>query len=212
MPGFIDFKALAEQIDIEAVAQLCGLGLKRSGKELRSACPACKSDDERALAVMPESNSFRCYSAGQSGDCIALYAHLNGTGMYKAAKELQEHFGTATAARTAPATAPQKPEGRDNGPTSRPAPAKKPEATFDAEAYIQKLTYSDEVAALGISEEDAARLSIGYSSTGLMRGRVCIPVRNPDGSISGFIGWDGKDLKVPKTWLTSNVVTLKRRA
>jgi hypothetical protein len=156
---------------------------------------------------MPETNSFRCYSAGQSGDCIALYAHLNGTGMYKAAKELQEQFATATAARTAPATAPQKPE-RGN----QPAPPSKT-ATFDPAAFSERLTYSDEVAALGISEKDAATLGIGFhAGAGLMRGRVCFPIRNTDGSVAGFVGAVGTDLKVPKQWNTSNVTAFKRRA
>jgi hypothetical protein len=41
------------------------------------------------------------------------------------------------------------------------------------------------VAALGISEEDAARLSIGYAATGVHRERVAFPIRN-DGSIAGL--------------------------
>jgi hypothetical protein len=62
------------------------------------------------------------------------------------------------------------------------------------------------VAALGISEEYAAQLQVGFSSSGLMRKRVCFPIRNLDGSISGFIGWNGTDLKLPSKWQHANIV------
>jgi DNA primase len=207
VPGYIDFKRLAEEVDIETVANHFGLMLKRSQKELRAKCPACKSSDERALQIIPETNSYRCYAAQESGDVISLYAHIQGIRMYKAAKELQEQFGTAPAARTVPATPPQEPLRRE---TTRPPKSK--DTTFDPTTFAAKLTYTDEVQALGITQEDAERLAIGfYAGAGMMRGRVCFPVRNDDGSIAGFIGAQGSDLKVPKTWLPpSNVVKLKR--
>src|SRR5207247_907332 len=122
------------------------------------------------------------------GDCIALYAHIKGIGMYKAAKDLQEHFGTPTAERTAP----QKSE-------SKPAPKK--EREFDTAAFVQRLTYSNEVKALGIREEDAAALGIGFhSAAGMMRGKVRFPIRNEDGSIAGFIGFGDGTLKMPPRW------------
>jgi hypothetical protein len=49
--------------------------------------------------------------------------------------------------------------------------------------WLAKLAFTDEVAELGITEEDAVRLQIGFT-----RGKVYFPVRNDDGSISGFIG------------------------
>lgn len=111
MPSYLPFKEIAESIDVEAVAKHVGVALKRSGKELRGACPSCRSDEERSLALFPETNSFRCYASQLSGDSIALYGHLTGTGMYQSAKHLQDQFAPATAGRqnTAPATAPQKP-------------------------------------------------------------------------------------------------------
>jgi DNA primase len=208
MPGFIDFKELAERIDVEQVAHHLGLQLKRSGNDVRSSCPACQSDNPRALQLFPETNSFRCYSASKSGDCIALYGHIRGLGMYKAAKELQELFGIATASRNNSATAPQKPEGRTA--QSQPAPLKK-ETTFDPEAFAGKLVYSDEVKALNISEEDATRLLIGWHP---QRKAIYFPVRNPDGSLSGFVGYRNGELVWPPKWIASgtNVVRIPRRA
>ena len=205
MGQYLDFKTIAESVDVEQIARQAKVNLKRSNRELRGACPACKTDDDRSLALYPETNSFRCYAAQLSGDSISLHAHLNGLGNYKAAKELAELFGTPTGGRTAPATEPQKPEGR-----RQPAPTPQKERSFDPHAYLAKLAYTEEVAALGITEEDATRLGIGYMSSGMHKQRVVFCVRNPDGSISGFVGVKPEDIKLPSTWLTSNVVQLRR--
>lgn len=194
MPYKIDFKELAEQVDIYAVAKLLQLAIVKD----RATCPVC--DSERALQFFAETNSFRCHSAEQSGDCIALYAHIHGVGMYPAAKALKEQFGTATAAPTAPSTAPQKPEVR----TARAA---QPTPIFDPAAFASKLNYTDEVIALGVSEEDAERLGIGF-----YRGRVYFPMKDASGAVLGFIGWDGKELKLPPKWLPSKIVPFKQRA
>src|ERR1700733_15286401 len=97
MPEPIKFKELAENIDITDVAVFAGLRVKDD----RAACPNCQRAGDRAIELLPETNSFRCHAADAppgkkvlAGDCIALFAHVSGyTGMYRAAKELQEHFG-----------------------------------------------------------------------------------------------------------------------
>lgn len=211
MPGFIDFKELAERVGVEQVADNHRIVVKQSGKELRGFCIACNGDDPRSLCLYPETNSFRCFSAGISGDSIALHAHLNGWAMYAAAKDLANMFPDGGRA-----TAPQKTEVR-----KQPNPPKLPEdiaknmaADFDPAVFASKLTYSDEVAALGITEDDAERLSIGFCSRGYLRGRICFPVRHTNGQIAGFIGigTDGS-VKVPKQWLEpANIVQFKRPA
>src|SRR5579863_3471013 len=110
MPDKLDFKSIAETVDVTAVADMLAVRLKGN----RAACPACKSGSSNSLELLPETNSFRCHAAEPrpgnkvlAGDCIGLYAHLRGySGMYRAAKELQEHFGALRT--TAPATSPQK--------------------------------------------------------------------------------------------------------
>ena len=206
MPYKIDFKQIAEDIDIYAVAQVLRLEVIKD----RAHCPVC--DSERALQFFPETNSFQCHAAGETrnSDCIALYAHIKGVGMYQAAKALQEHFGTASAARTAPVTTPTRPKrGTVQAQPSPPRPASRAPAPFDPESFAAKLTYSSEVEALDINKDDAARLGVGFHP---QRKRVYFPIRNPDNSISGFIGRDGKELKMPPSWQTGNIVPMRRKA
>lgn len=199
MPGFIDFKELAESVDIAEVATWQGVTLKPSHKELRANCPACDSDDPRTLCIYPATNSFRCFAANKSGDAIALFAHLNGVGMYPAAKALQQHFQGATAR----STAPQEPLRRE---TTRPS---KSEPSFDPQEYADKLKFTDEVAALGLSEDEAKELQVGWSARGFHRNVVVAPLRWPNGEIAAFIPIP-PGTKLPKLTKASNVVKLRR--
>jgi hypothetical protein len=194
MPYKLDFKQIAEEIDIYAVAKLLNINVIKD----RAKCARCDSD--RALQFFPDTNSFQCHAAGETrnSDCIALYAHIQGTGMYQAAKALSEHFQTATAAGRS--TPPTRPEGR----TAQAQPAPKP---FDPQAFADKLGYTSEVGALGLSEADAARLLIGWHP---QRKAVYSGLRNPDGSISGFIKFAEGQLTMPPKWIDSKVVLLRR--
>jgi hypothetical protein len=196
MPAKLNFKELAERIDIMDVAASLGLTMT---KEKRCACPTC-GGDTRGIQIFEETNSYRCYRSDTSGDCISLYAHVKRySGMYRAARELSEQFGSATAQPTLP----QKPERRTATKEAQPTPA-----PFDPEKFAAKLSYTEEVEALGINEEDATRLGIGYHP---QRKAVYFPVRNPTGELSGFIAAKNGELILPPRWIVStNVVRLKR--
>ena len=82
------------------------------------------------------------------------------------------------------------------------APAQPAPKPFDAGKYSEGLEHEHEaVQALGIPVDIAKRLSIGYARKGIMATRVVFPLRNLDGSIVGFAGFNAdKDppLKLPK--------------
>lgn len=62
-----------------------------------------------------------------------------------------------------------------------------------------KLDHAHEkVKALGFSELVARALGIGYCSKGFMQGKVCIPVRNEQGLLTGYIGIT--EAKLPSKW------------
>lgn len=198
MPGFIPFKELAEQVDITEVARHLGLKLRPSSGELRGQCPTCQSGDHRALCVYPETNSFRCFAAEQSGDCIGLYSHIKEVGMYPAAKALKELFSPSLSG-----TVPSKSVEKKAEPRKVEPPA------FDPQKFAERLTWGDAVAQLGLTKDEAAHLGVGYH-TG--RKGVFFPIRHADGSISAFIGIKDGKLVMPPQWLppSGNVVKLRR--
>jgi len=217
MPGKRDFKKIAESVDVAQVVSHLGITLKGN----RAQCPACQTEDPRSLQVYPDTNSFSCWAAKVSGDVISLWAHIHGyQGMYRAACEVEDMFlsvpGHVEQVReVSRGTAPQKP-GDTGSPalTASPAPKKGQEsaAPFDPDAYASKLTYTDEVKALGLSEADAATFQIGYATTGFHRGAVVFPIRHPSGEIAGFAGFKDGQFKFPRQYLPPKVVPLRRQS
>jgi len=205
VPYKLDFKQIAEAVDIYAVAKSLDLTFAKD----RATCPVC--DSERALQFFADSNTFRCHSAEISGDCISLYAHINGTGMYQAAKALQEQFRIAEASGNVP-TPPTRPAAGTE--KSQPSSTKtypksaKPTQTFDRDKFAQSLGYDERVKATGISEENAAKHRIGSK-----RDKLFVPICPPDVDPVAWaeIDRDG-NIRLPDEWFGNKVVPFKKRA
>lgn len=219
---YVDSSALKERVSIEAAAQLLGLDIKAAGAQYRTSCPICKSGGDRAIVITPAKSLFYCFPAQKGGDTIGLVAHCLDITQQAAALYLDDQIGTVPVPdrdSTVPLakTAPPKPPGQLQPPpaASKAPPSVSPRHSagvpFDPDSYASKLVYNDQVAALGLSEADAARLQIGFASTGFHRGRVAIPLRDATGQILGFIGWDGTSLKFPRDLLPSKVVQLHQK-
>jgi DNA primase len=208
--SFIDFAALKAAVTIDQAAETLGLTLKQEGSQFRTACPACKSGGDRAIVLTPAKGLFYCFSAKKGGDCIAIAAHILNVGNNDAANFLADQLGTVLVpdrdtvlVSKERATAPQKPQGR----TEKSQPARAP---FDPNEYLSKLTYSEEIEALGISEADAQALGIGFVTTGLHRGRIAIALRWQSGEIAGFGSVEGGTIKLPSKFIPPKVHVLKR--
>jgi DNA primase len=214
--AFVDFAAVKAAVSIEDAAALLGLELASAGSQLRGACPRCQRAGDRALVITPAKGLFACFGADRKcgGDQLALVAHIAGLSVRDAAEWLA---GTVTSEpeqvtskqllvskKQASPTAPQKREG--GTAPAQPAPA------FDPQAFAAKLTFTEEVAALGFSEEDAEHFQVGF-----YRGKVYAPLRHPDGSIACFYDYGNGTLKLPARtrWLEAaapNVVRFPRSA
>lgn len=189
---FIDFKEVKRTVSIEQAAQKLNLTLKPSASQLRGPCPACGDEDPRILALTPSRQLFFCFSAKVGGDCIALVQHITGLDVKDAAEYLVPHT------REVPTAPPaQRQEARKEA---------KKEVVFDPAAFAAKLTFTDEVAALGLTEADAIRLGIGVT-----RGKLYIALRDEFGFTAGFVSFADGVLKMPPRFLPNpSVVKLKR--
>lgn len=216
--SFIDFSQVEELATIEQLADMLSLQAKRSGRQLRCACPVHGGDD-RTIAITPDVKSrrgslgvFYCQKAQSGGDRIGLVAHCMDIGQQDAAFFIQEQFGNGTVSSTETSTVTvSKDRAKPTVPQNEKERANAP-ATFDPNAYLAKLVYSDEVRDLGIEESDAQALGIGMSTTGLHRGRIAIALRWPSGEIAGFASVEGGTVKLPKSLIPPKVVPLKRSA
>lgn len=207
MPKFVPFEEIEALADIEKLAEMLDLKLKGSTTK-RCVCPV-HGGDERTLCVSPGVRSrrgslgvFYCQKAQEGGDRISLVAHCMEMGQQEAALFIQSQFGGETGnsdTRTVHRTS--------SVPTTDREPP--PQPTFDPEKFAARLVWSDEVAKLGLTEEHATQMQVGFHP---QQKHVYLPIRNNDGSIAAFIGVKDGRVKTPPQWLAArgNVVKLRR--
>lgn len=204
---YLDFAEIYPLADIERIAQMLNLNLKGS-RTMRCECPV-HGGDERTLCVTPgiehklsgSQGVWFCQKEQKGGDRIGLVAHVLEMGQQEAAYFIREQFGKGTVDSTSTVHRNSSPST-----TKRDSP---PPATFDPEKFASRLVWSDEVAALKLSEEEASRLGVGFHP---QQKHVYFPIRNADGSVSGFIGVKDGRVKMPPQWgaPAGNVVKLRR--
>lgn len=183
MINFADVKAM---VTIEQVCAWLGVQLKPIGAQLRAQCPICQDGGDRAFVVTPSKQLWKtfCTTCDCGGDCIELVARVNGISQKEAAAEIAGHFF--------------------NCKTTQPQPVDKPpyQKPFESIGYAATLEPEHpDVQALGIPVAIAKSIGIGFSSKGILRGRVAIPLRSSDGQVIGYAGFNATlvpPLKLPK--------------
>lgn len=171
--SYLDFEAIKEAHPIEGVAERLGLELKQSGKQLRGPCPSGQGG-ARALVITPDKGVWYSFAKEQGGDVIALVQLVNDCSAKDAAAWIA------------------------NEPLEKAA---KPSNKSKSERGFRELDYlkpdHPAVEALGLSEI-AEVVGIGYAPRGIMRGKVAVPIRTPDGTLLGYLGLT--ECVVPPKW------------
>ncbi len=173
----VDFDHIRKTVSVVDVLPWLDIELKAKNGELRGPCPL--HGGERPFVVNPGLNVWSCWvpscrleKATAGGGVIELAAKVKKLPFRAAAIEIQNQFLVA-----------------------RPAA---PEGLHKVAAYLEP--GHEAVKALGISEEDAVRLGIGYAPKGVFRGRVLLPIRTIEGKLIGYAGYTDQlqpALKIP---------------
>jgi DNA primase len=196
-----DFAVIKERVSIEEAAQSLGLQLTKSGAQFRGPCPACGTGGPRALVITPAKGLFYCFSQGIGGDLISMWGHTQKCSLADAGRQIEAAFriGNVTSAQVnrTPVTVPDAP----------PAPTQTGLKALD---YLEPEHPS--VLAVGFEPEVAEALGIGYAGKGILRGMVAIPLRLPDGTLTGYAGVT--EAKLPTKWhgIETTIVPFPKRA
>ena len=115
MSHAIDFAEVKQQVSIERAAEMLGIKLKRSGSQLRGACPICNDGGDRVFVITPTKGLYYCFGkCGKGGDAITLAANVRKCSLREAAEFL--------AGRSSVSTTPPNGDGSRNdspGPSKR---------------------------------------------------------------------------------------------
>jgi hypothetical protein len=190
----VDFDEIKRRVSMEQVVAFLSISkLKGRGNRVwKGPCPFCKGLDCFVVSNdggRDKTGAFNCFKCPAGGDQIELVSLSRGhprkdrQGVYAAARELQERFLGG--------------DGNSNGNSSlnsSPQPSRERRSGFDPEAYAKTLDPEHEaLASLGIEAETLRQWKAGYSSSGVNRGRLALPIARKSGEIVGYIGRATKD-------------------
>ena len=168
----IDFQQVKASVTIEQVAEMLGVQLKPAAGKLRGKCPICKCDDPRMFVITPEKQLFFCFSEKKGGDALTLVSKV-----------------AAAPSGKRPRPSPRTSARRSRTVPPRPRRRRKGSAASTLEAYAKGLDPAHEaLKPLGIAEATYRGWKCGYSASGVLRGKLAIPVAAKDGSVAGYVG------------------------
>lgn len=197
----LDFQELKASVGITQVLDMLAIThLQPNGAMLRGTCPICQTTNPRGFIVTPEKGTWYCFSEKKGGDIIRLVAMHGRTDDKQAAHRIAQFVNGAGKA------------GDNARPQQEVADGRK-SADFDPLAYQKTLDPFHD--ALGDFDMGTVKeLGGGYSSKGLNRGRLVLPIRNLDGSIKAFVGISLKGeepaLLFPKGYLVPYFMGVER--
>jgi DNA primase len=177
----VDFKQVKDAATVESVIRFLNLTLKKEGDGWRGKCHLCKATDPRAFAITTSKRLFHCFKCQKGGDMLKLVADTNGMTTREAALALAAFLGLQ------PAPAPSAKHASATGSaTAPPSPERK---GFDAEKYAAGLDPEHaSLEPLGISADTYRNWKAGFSSSGVNRGRLALPICTRDGTVIGYCG------------------------
>lgn len=202
MTKYIDFKLLKQQLTFDAIFARYGIKPIADGEDhCKIRCPF-HDDHKPSCGVHTGRKIWQCFACGQSGNALEFIARIENLdpstkdGIRDAALIAAEMIGVKSHERPKASGENSKAKARDiesatdTEPTA-PAVEHESEDDRDNSALTFELKLDAKHAFLrkrGYKAETYERFGIGYAKRGMMKGRVCFPLREPDGKLVGYVG------------------------
>ena len=212
MARFIDFKLLRQSLSAEAIVAHYGIRVaSRNGAQL--SVPSPFTEDKRpSMGINAGKRIWKCFSSKHGGNLLDLVCRLEGhdpqtsEGIRAGALAAIQIFGEDGAATgpTELAVAHSATIAGNEGaimPVFDPADTvAEPEEISDepnaALTFELKLSPNHRMLKeRPYRAETYAKMGMGYASRGMMKNRICFPLRDPDGTLVGYAGrWADAEL------------------
>ena len=190
MTQWVSFDEIKGRVSIEDILNHYGVKLRQRRDELTGLCPFPEHDDTRAsFSANTIKTIFQCFSCKKSGNVLDLVAYMEGVEIREAGLLLQEWFQIDV-------TKPSETI------THRPQRREQPRESVIPPEGLEKLPLSftlqlDEthlyLAQRGLKPETIAEFGLGFSSRGVMKDRIAIPIHDEYGQLVAYSGrWPGE--------------------
>jgi DNA primase len=219
--GWIDFKAVKERADFVDVLKHYGLKLSRKGEELVGLCPF-HADTKPSFRLNLKKGVFHCFGCSAKGNVIDFVSRKEGCTIRRAAELVVDWCGLGTAVlggREIPAPLEKSPHRGSEAPASHldaaavaaeaPRSSQAPGTAFPEAADNGSAPQGEANRVLtfqlkldpahpyplerGLLPKTVERFGLGYSSRGVMKGRIAIPIHDAAGELVAYAGrWPGE--------------------
>lgn len=216
MSKFVDFRAVKAAVSMEQILQRYGIleTLRGSGDHRRGKCPIHQGTNPDQFSVNLAKGVWNCFSDCKcGGNQLEFVAKMENVDVHEAALLVCEWFQIRladVAGDDSPRERPQPPErGRSGEPPPATAPphgdgprrsASSPPPEDNTPNKVLGFALKDldpahpYLAERGISVETASEFRLGFfpAASGLMVGRIAIPIHNAAGKVVAYGGrWPG---------------------
>ena len=203
MTRFIDFKLLKQQLSFEVIFDHYGLKPIKDGVDHVKLCCPFHDDKRPSLGVHTGKRIWQCFACGKSGNNLEFIAYVEGLdpntkdGIRQAAEKAAEILGIGEEGK--PAAAVSITHTHSSRPTEIAKPIDTPHETeasdVEPDGENKPLTFElklDRSCQMlrdrGFSPKTYERFGVGIAKRGMMKNRVCFPLREPDGVLVGYAG------------------------
>jgi DNA primase len=194
MRGWVDFGAVKETVSLEAVLRHYQVpGLRKRGHQLVGRCPIHRGQRDDSFRASLSKNAFHCFACQAGGNVMNFVAAMEKCSIRQAALCLQRWFSVGAPGQGRPLDSARR--SVRNGELVREKEGRNPPLPFVLTGVDHSHPYLVE---RGIDPATAVEFGVGfYAGSGLLSGRVVIPIANARGQIVAYAG-RALDNSVPK--------------
>lgn len=185
MRGWVDFGAVKQAVSLEAVLRHYQVpGLRKRGHQLIGRCPIHRGQRDDSFRASLSKNAFHCFACQAGGNVLNFVAAMEKCSIRQAALWLQGWFSVGALGEQSPLGSARR--SVRNGELVREKEARNPPLPFVLTGVDHSHPYLRE---RGIDPATAVEFGVGfYAASGLLSGRVVIPIANARGQTVAYAG------------------------
>jgi DNA primase len=195
-PGWIDFKQLRANLKFAEVLDHYKVKLTIKGDRATGFCPLPTHQGQHkspSFSVSLERGIWQCFGCHAKGNVLDFACRMEGfnpddpKALRQAALKIRDIFQIDAGSRP--------PERSASSPSSKNVLVNAP-IDFELRTLDPDHPYLKE---RGFTAETIRHFGLGYCNRGMLKGRVAIPLHNPQGQLVGYAGRLTKDAEISET-------------